>query len=64
MGVLKPQKMDDKVTTRMLYKKIDAPEEVRGILLTSTQPKCPIGDKVRLQCDAVQQTSQRNPLKP
>lgn len=37
----------------MLYKKIDAPEEVRGILLTSTQPKCPIGDKVRLQSDVV-----------
>lgn len=37
-----------------IYKKIDAPEEGRGILLTGTQPKCPIGDKVRLQPDAVQ----------
>lgn len=44
----------------MIHKKIDAPEEVRGILLTSTQPKYPIGDKVRLQPDAVQQLYHNN----
>lgn len=45
----------------MMYKKITAPEEVRGILLTSTQPKCPIGDKVRLQPDAVRQPYHQTP---